>query len=69
MKDIFYIHRLHRRAKDKKGAEIRQISKDSLTNAWDDTKLRVNYTIKVDGGPIQNIMDSKNLFVLFVDCK
>lgn len=49
IKENFYTHRLHERAKNRVRAEIRRISQDSVTNASDSTKLRHNLRMKVDG--------------------
>lgn len=61
MKNIFNTHRLHgrgekQRLKHRIWAEIPRINQKCLTSVWNNTNLLLNHIMKVDDGPIVNIM-------------
>lgn len=65
-RNILYAQAPWKRRKNGVRAEILQMSQDSLTNVWDNTKLRLNYKMKVKGGQFKSSIDSYNLFVLLI---
>lgn len=67
---VFYTHWLHECPKIRKMALKGPVIRDSLTNAWNNTNLRLSYAMKVDSGHKNQLWVSKIcLCYSFVYCE
>lgn len=57
IKDIFQNHRPHGRAKTRTRAKICRINQACWTKFWNNTKLRLDYIMEVDGSHIENVTE------------